>query len=56
LLADFDQESITGLPIGAMAQEYLRPILEVSNSSETIIVGRLAAKGTGAFNDSYSSK
>jgi len=55
-LADLDQESTTGLPIGARAHEHLRPTLELSNSSETVIVGRLDAKGTGAFYDSYSSK
>lgn len=55
-LADLDQESITGLPIGARSHEHLRPTFELSNSSETVIVGRLDAKGTGAFYDSYSSK
>jgi hypothetical protein len=55
-LADLDQESITGLPVGARAHEHLRPKLELSSSSETVIVGRLDAKGTGAFYESYSSK
>lgn len=55
-LADLDQESITGFPVGARAHEHLRPKLELSSSLETVIVGRLDAKGTGVFYDSYSSK
>jgi hypothetical protein len=55
-LADLDQESISGLPVGASAHEHLRPKLELSGSSETVIVGRLDDKGTGDFYDSCSSK
>lgn len=55
-LADLDQGSITSLPIGARAHEHLRPKFELSNSSEAVIVGRLDAKGTGAFYDRYIPK
>ena len=55
-LADLDQGNITSLPIGARAHEHLRPKFELSNSSEAVIVGRLDAKGTGAFYDRYIPK
>jgi hypothetical protein len=55
-LADLDEGSVASLPIGARAHEHLRPGFELSNSSETVIVGRLDAKGTGAFYDRYIPK
>ena len=55
-LADLDQENIVDLPVGARVHEHLRPKLELSGSSETVVVGRLDAKGTGAFYDRYVSK
>jgi len=55
-LADLDQNSIEGLPVGAREHEHLRPKLDLSNSSAEVIVGRLDAKGTGAFYDRYIAK
>ena len=55
-LADLKQDNVDGLPIGARKHIHLRPKFELSNSSEMVIVGRLDAKGTGAFYDSYISK
>ena len=52
-LADLDQNSITDLPVGAREHIHLRPKLELSDSSVQVIVGRLDAKGTGAFYDRY---
>jgi len=52
-LADLDQEKEHHLPVGARTHEHLRPKLELSNSSETVIIGRLDAKGTNAFYDRY---
>jgi len=55
-LADLQQDHVAGLPIGAREHIHLRPKFDLSNSSEAVIVGRLDAKGTGAFYDSYISK
>ena len=55
-LADLQQDNIAGLPIGAREHIHLRPKFDLSNSSEMVIVGRLDAKGTGAFYDRYISK
>jgi hypothetical protein len=55
-LADLNQENVDGLPPGARAHIHLRPKLELSNSSEMVIVGRLDAKGTGAYYNSFISK
>jgi len=55
-LADLNQDSVDGLPIGAREHIHLRPKLDLANSSEEIIVGRLDAKGTRAFYDRYISK
>jgi len=55
-LADVDQNSITDLPVGAREHVHLRPKLELSDSSIQVIVGRLDAKGTGAFYDRYAPK
>src|SRR5258705_13522960 len=52
-LADANQNDIIGLPIGAREHVHLRPEHDLSNSSEKVIVGRLDAKGTGAFYDRY---
>jgi hypothetical protein len=52
-LADIDQNDIVDLPIGAREHIHLRPKYDLSNSSEELIVGRLDAKGTGAFYDRY---
>lgn len=55
-LADVDQEKIDSLPIGAREHHHLIPNVELSNSSDEVIVGRLDAKGTGAFYDRYITK
>lgn len=55
-LADLNQDNVVGLPIGAREHIHLRPKFDLSNTSEVVIVGRLDAKGTGAFYDSYISK
>lgn len=55
-LADLDQDNIEGLPIGAREHIHLQPNFDLAKSSEEVIVGRLDAKGTGAFYDRYISK
>lgn len=55
-LADTNQDDIDGLPIGAREHIHLSPKVDLSNSSEEVIVGRLDAKGTGSFYDSYIKK
>jgi len=52
-LADKDQNDVVDLPEGAREHVHLRPRLELSASSDNVIVGRLDAKGTGAFYDRY---
>ena len=52
-LADTDQNDVLDLPIGAREHIHLRPKFDLSNSSDELIVGRLDAKGTGAFYDRY---
>lgn len=55
-LADLDQESVVDLPVGAREHVHLQPKFDLSNSSEAVIVGRLDAKGTGAFYGRYIPK
>jgi len=55
-IADLNQEEIADLPIGAREHVHLRPKLELSKSSVEVIIGRLDAKGTGAYYDSYVPK
>jgi hypothetical protein len=57
-IANLNQEEIDDieLPIGAREHFHLRPRLELSNSSDEVIVGRLDAKGTGVFYDRYIAK
>ena len=55
-LADTDQDKIDELPVGAREHKSLRPKIDLSNSSEVVIVGRLDAKGTGRFYDRYVEK
>lgn len=52
-LADTNQNDNVTLPIGAREHVHLRPGYGLSNSSERVIIGRLDAKGTGAFYDRY---
>jgi hypothetical protein len=55
-VADLDQESITDLPVGTREHFHLRPKWDLGKSSVQVIVGRLDAKGTGLFYDSYIAK
>jgi hypothetical protein len=52
-LADLDQNGVVDLPVGAREHVHLRPRFDLSDSSERVIIGRLDAKGTGAFYDRY---
>ena len=57
-IAELNQERVADkyLPIGAREHYHLDPGLELSNSSNRVIVGRIDAKGTGAFYASYVPK
>jgi hypothetical protein len=57
-IAELNQEKVEDkfLPVGAREHYHLRPGIELSKSSNEVIVGRLDAKGTGAFYDRYISK
>lgn len=57
-IADLNQEEVENkyLPIGAREHFHLTPNIELSKSSDRVIVGRLDAKGTGSFYDRYISK
>jgi len=55
-LADLDQATVADLPMGVREHVHLRPGLELASSSVETIVGRLDAKGTGAFYDRYIPK
>ncbi|MCY1248685.1 hypothetical protein D9M72_621400 [compost metagenome] len=57
-IADTNQEKIDEkyLPVGARKHYHLRPGLELSKSSDELIVGRLDAKGKGDFFDRFISK
>jgi hypothetical protein len=52
-IADLNQSDIVDLPIGAREHVHLRPKYDISKSSVRVIVGRLDARGTGAFYDRY---
>ncbi len=57
-LADLNQEKVNDkfIPIGSREHYHLCPEIELSKSSIKVIVGRLDAKGTGAFYDGYIAK
>jgi len=55
-LADLNQENMPDLPVGAREHEHLQPGFDLSDSSVTVITGRLDAKGTGTFYDRYIPK
>lgn len=55
-LADLNQDKVDGLPIGAREHIHLRPKFDLAVSSTEVIIGRLDAKGTGAFYDGYIPK
>lgn len=55
-IAELNQEKVEDkyLPVGEREHYHLSPKIELSKSSVEVIVGRLDAKGTGKFYDSYS--
>jgi len=57
-IAELNQEEVEDryLPVGAREHYQLRPGIELSGSSDQVIVGRLDAKATGAFYERYISK
>ena len=57
-IANLNQEKVDDkyLPIGAREHYHLRPGIELSKSSEQVIVGRLDAKGTGNYYKRYIPK
>ena len=52
-IAYSNQETKDDLPEDAREHIHLRPKIELSNSSDQVIVGRLDAKGTGKFYKRY---
>lgn len=50
-IAELNQEEVEDkyLPNGAREHYHLRPSIELSKSSNSVIIGRLDAKGTGEF-------
>jgi hypothetical protein len=50
-IAELNQEKVKDkyLPIGAREHYHLTPNIELSKSSNSVIIGRLDAKGTGAY-------
>ena len=57
-LSELDQNKLGNdyLPIGAREHFHLRPNIELSKSSNEVIVGRLDSKGDGKFYDKYIAK
>lgn len=57
-IAELNQENVEDkyLPVGAREHYHLTPNIELSKSSNTVIVGRLDAKGSGKFYDRYITK
>lgn len=57
-IAELNQEEVEDryLPNGAREHYHLRPNIELSKSSNNVIIGRLDAKGTGEFYKSFVPK
>lgn len=57
-IAELNQEEVDDkdLPAGAREHYQLRPGIELSKSSDQILVGRIDAKATGAFYQRYIPK
>jgi hypothetical protein len=57
-IAELNQEEVDDkyLPVGAREHHHLRPNIELSKSSNNVIIGRLDAKGTGKFYERFVSK
>ena len=52
-IADTNQNEKSNIPIGAREHIHLRPKLDLSESSNKVIIGRLDAKGTGEFYQAF---
>jgi hypothetical protein len=50
-IAELNQDEVEEkhLPIGAREHYHLRPGIELSKSSDGVVIGRLDARGTGAY-------
>jgi hypothetical protein len=55
-IADTNQNEISDLPIGAREHVHLDPQTDLSKSSNQVIIGRLDAKGTGEFYQTFIPK
>ena len=57
-IAELNQEEVEDkyLPKGAREHYHLTPNIELSKSSNIVIIGRLDAKGTGEFYDRFVPK
>ena len=57
-IAELNQEEVENkyLPIGAREHYHLTPNIELSKSSNSVLIGRLDAKGTGNFYDRFIPK
>ena len=57
-IAELNQEEVDDkyLPVGAREHYHLRPGIELANSSDEVIVGRIDAKGTGESYERYVAK
>ena len=55
-IAMIDQNNLKDLPIGAKEHIHLSPNVQLSKSSDNVIIGRLDAKGNGRFHDFYIPK
>jgi len=55
-IADTNQDERNDIPIGAREHIHLRPKLDISESSDQVTIGRLDAKGTGEFYQTFTPK
>ena len=57
-IAELNQEKVEDkyLPNGAREHYHLRPNIEISKSSNSVIIGRLDAKGTGEYYERFIPK
>lgn len=57
-IAELNQAEVADkyLPVGAREHYQLRPGIELSNSSDQVVVGRIDAKVTGDFYERYIPK
>ena len=57
-IAELNQEKVEDkyLPNGAREHYHLRPNIEISKSSNSVIIGRLDAQGTGEYYERFIPK